>query len=298
MLQFTTPTRGLHAGTLYRWANLWIIERTDGFILRGTDHNHNIVFLGEIYETSNPVSPSAEARSSNLETTEREIHSIVTDDRITYEDLTYGKYDEAKITQYLIDWKYPHAGAFIESVMWIVDMEWNDGEWKASTEGVSRYLKPNVGRTYTRNEPVAGPFADTEDARGDLSVWTSTKFISAVSGPGEVSDGVVETLDGRQRIKLGSMSAVDEGYYINGVLVAVTGANAGRTFDIATHYTDSLKLFLEAPDYFQIGDQVQLIAGYSGNFSEAKTKFLNTEGFRGFPYIPGTDRLMVTPDAR
>lgn len=297
MIALTGHMQSLITGRLYRWAHCWKIERRDGVTIRGTDHDTDLVLEdGETYLASVALSVSAEERNTNLDMREREINSLVTDDQITYADLATGRYDQSRVTQYLVDFRVPWAGAFTSSVFDIVGLEYTDGVWTASVESIARKLGHPTGRYYTSNEPVAYPDADFEDARGDLAAWTTAGEITAVSGTHDFGAGA-ETVDGRQTIETDLVAAA--GYYTWARYTPVTGANVGQEFDVAIHTAaGGLKFLIEAPAAFVVGDTFSIVAGYSGTFPEARDKFSAGDAFRGFPHIPSGDRLSLLPDAR
>lgn len=297
MIALTPHMQAAAAGYLQRWAVCWKIERRDGEVVCGTDHNADLVLAdGFTYHASTGLSVSAESRQTNLGVRERGMNSVIDDDQITYEDLESGRYKMAKVTQYLVDWRTPWAGAFTTSVSWIVDVEFDDGTWKVSIEGMTRRLNYPTGRYYTNNEPVAGLDSPFEDARGDLLTWTTSSEITVISGTHDFGDGA-EDLNGRQTFEIALQTTA--GYYDWGRLTPLTGANVGLSFDIAVYTaTGGVKLLLEAPNAFAVGDTFALIAGYTGTMAEARDKFGSLDGFRGYPYIPGGDRLYLVPDVK
>lgn len=77
------------------------------------------------------------------------------------------------------------------------------------------------------------------------------------------------------------------GYFDQGRLVFLTGANAGITRSIKAHLGDgSLSLALALPSAPAAGDTFKAYPGCDHTQSTCAGKFANLINFRGFPYIP------------
>ncbi len=68
-----------------------------------------------------------------------------------------------------------------------------------------------------------------------------------------------------------------------------------RRWDAAT---GTLTLFLPALYAVQAGDAFTVRPGCDKSFAACKAKFANAINFRGFPHVPGTDRVLGYPDAQ
>lgn len=91
------------------------------------------------------------------------------------------------------------------------------------------------------------------------------------------------------------------GWFDQGVITFVTGANAGLSRAITkwTLGTDRVETFLDFPFTITVGDQVRLITGCKKRIIEdCKTKFNNSHNHRGEAYVPKEDFVFSTPDPR
>jgi hypothetical protein len=87
------------------------------------------------------------------------------------------------------------------------------------------------------------------------------------------------------------------GYFVNGALTWLTGANAGlsnivRTFVPANGPTPaSIQLFIPQPKGIAPGDTYRIVAGCNRLLGTCRDRFNNIVNFRGEPYTPGPDAL-------
>ena len=132
-------------------ATLWKVERTDGVIFRFTDHDCNIVYEGDTYTPAGGFDASARQIQSALELENVDVNGVISDDAITHADLKAGLYQDAKITETLIDWRYPWLGMIMLRTYWLVELTYTGEIWNARLEGITRWLTPKIGRLYTRN---------------------------------------------------------------------------------------------------------------------------------------------------
>jgi uncharacterized phage protein (TIGR02218 family) len=281
----SAAAQALIAGRTHRLATCWKIERTDGTTLRFTDHDAALEFGGETYTPAGGVSASARRRSAGLGAQNLEVLGALDSAAITHDDLRAGRYRDAKVTESLVDWRYPWAGAVATNVYWIARVEYTGEQWEASVESIARRLQSKVGGAYTRScRHRLGSAA----CGVTLSSYTDSGVVSAVSGGG---------LDDR-RVFQATGPAGAAGYYDLGYVEWLTGSNAGLTHQVKTHTVSpiTLALQLRSPFAIQVGDTFDIVAGCDKLAATCKTKFSNMANFGGFPFVPGNDRMMQTPE--
>ena len=91
-------------------ATLWRVTRIDGTEFFFTDHDADITFDGNIYESSVGYDSSAIDNKSDMSVGNQEITGFMTSDSITVTDLRAGLYDFATILISLINWKDTSQG--------------------------------------------------------------------------------------------------------------------------------------------------------------------------------------------
>jgi uncharacterized phage protein (TIGR02218 family) len=84
----------------------------------------------------------------------------------------------------------------------------------------------------------------------------------------------------------------DSGYFDFGLLTMNSGLNAGFSREIKSYVPGQFVLQIAFPYLTVPGDLYTAVAGCDKSLETCKTKFNNVVNFRGFPYIPGTDRIV------
>jgi uncharacterized phage protein (TIGR02218 family) len=125
------------------------IERRDGVRLQFTDNTTPVVFRGA---TWSPASFSASARRREIgnKPMNLDISGGLSSDKITLEDLRSGKYQGARMTEYVIDWRYPHLEP-MSVLRYTIESTTFDGEqFKGEVQGLPFIMKTKVGNFYGR----------------------------------------------------------------------------------------------------------------------------------------------------
>ena len=168
----------------------------------------------------------------------------------------------------------------------IGEVEIKGNLYDAEIRGMTQVLTVPLGRVTTSLCPV--DLFSTECGLDYLSFKVSTTVYA-------VTDNRVFTVADGQLTEA-------TGYYDGGVVKWTAGsANAGLTMEIEAWDvdTDTITLFMPMPFAIDPNDPFDIIPGCHKRFDEdCKTKFDNTVNHRGFPHIPGVDKLLETPDAR
>lgn len=119
--------------------------------------------------------------------------------------------------------------------------------------------------------------ADLGDARCrvDLSAWTASGSVTAVTGPG--------------RIEAALPGSVSENLFSGGRLAWTGGANAGRMAEIRLHAGVLLTLWEAPAAPIAPGDAFSVTAGCDKGLATCAGRFGNAANFQGFPHMPGND---------
>lgn len=269
-----------------RLATCWRIVRVDGVILRLTTASKTLTVEGFDYTPVGGVDASARRREGAMATHDVEFRGILSADVITTEDLHAKRYDDAEITEMVVDWEYPWAGVLYSAKWWIDKVRFNGEMWVATIEGFSRWLQQKVGDKYVR--PCLHKLGD-DVCRVDLTT-------SANRATGVVVDGM---LDGEKRRIIRATTASLAGTYVDdwfnwGTVTFTAGANAGLTRDVKnyTQATRDIELQLPFPHAISPGDVFTIVVGCNGLKATCISKFNNLPNHGGFEFIPGTDKVL------
>ena len=290
---------------LHRLVTLWIITRTDGTILRFTDHNSDISLLDDtapftkrVYSPVGGFDASAKQRLSGLRSRNFEARGIIDAAVITDEDIRKGFYNDAKIQERVVDWKYPWAGFAVNNIYWIHELTWDGFQWRAQLAGASRWLREPVGGTYNRvcdrdlgdddcQVDIPGGVAFFPQDAGETAITVYNIAVSIEFTSGFFPKILVRSFDVQNNY-------VDD-WFKYGKLTWLTGDNVGTSQEIAK-YVDSngdFQLRTPTPNQILIGDTFDVHAGCNKLNTTCIEKFHNIQHNGGFPFLPGNDRLIL-----
>ena len=265
----------------HRLARCWDVLRVDGTRFRFTDHSHQLILAdGFTYVPTKGISASALRKQSALEENNVSVAGIVSSDVITYDDLAAGKFKEARIDEYTIDWLYPWVDPIHHQRFWLVETSWNGEDWEGQVSSLPFWLRHNFGDVATRN--CRAELGDTK-CKVDLTLFQVSIEVSSVITP-------------RQKF-VAALASTSDDYYAGGRILWLTGNQASLTSEVKAHVNaaDSLELYLRTPFAIQVGDQGLLVPGCDFTRATCVSKFNNIVNFRGYPFMPGSDKAYQTP---
>ena len=288
-ITLTPALESLRINKTHRFATCWKIEREDGEIFYFTNHNHNIILDGNTYTPAGGFNASARQKQTALKADNFEIVGMLTSSAITEDDLRAGRYRKTKVTEQMVDWKYPWMGIFQTALYWITKVKFTGEFWEAQMEGLTRWLNPRVGDVYGR------------ECRHQLGNTLCTVSLGPITESGAVS--AVDPTFPRKIFNTTGLSTSTLDYFNYGKLTWTSGANDGLEVDVKDYRaSDLFELQLNLPFDVEIGDTFDVIPGCDKTQDDCKNKFSQPSGnfvnYGGFPFIPGTDRTTSSPKAR
>jgi uncharacterized phage protein (TIGR02218 family) len=242
-----------------------------------TDHDGGLFFDGTAFAAETGLGASAIAQSSGLSVDNAEVVGALSAAGVTETDIAAGRYDEARVEHWLVDWQDPSlrvlmfAGSLGEIVRGAAGFE-------AELRGLGEALNRPNGRVYLRDcDAVLGDPRCGIDARAPALMGVGS--VAAPVGPGRF---LVVGLDG-----------YSDGWFTRGRLDWLAGANAGITGQLRSDersvegrlFTLWEELSLPILD----GDGFEVFAGCDKRAATCRDKFANILNFRGFPHMPGED---------
>ena len=286
MITFPNNIQSLLIQKTHRFATCWKITRRDSVIYYFTDHDSELTFNENTYQPSGSFSASATESAEGLRVKNRELAGFFTTSTITAEDLHAGLYDEAKVNEYLVDWRYPWAGAIISNVYWIASVRYTDSQWYENLETVHRFLNNQVGRVYGRTCNYT--FGDSATCKLEPNHFTTAPLnVYSVTEP----DYNTRTVFAAR----GGLPAKKDGWANFGFVRFTSGENANLEFEVLTNVydtdDDAVVITLLEPAAFDIAvdDYFTVTAGCDRTIATCRDKFQNVVNYGGFPTVPGKD---------
>ena len=269
---------------LTRVCQCWALERTDGVIFGFTDHDQPLHFDGITFAADSGLSAKALSSSTGLSVNNSEAVGLLQSDVIAEDDIAAGRYDNAKITNWLVQWDNVSARE-IKFRGTLGDITRQNGSFEAELRGLSDALNQPQGRSYLKTcSAVLGDATCTID----------------VDDPAYRLETTIATVQSDNAI-LVAASGFPEGWFTHGAIAVLSGQSEGLKGALKTDRIEdglrSIVFWEPLNSELSAGDQIVLTAGCDKRGQTCKAKFANFANFQGFPHIPGDDWLMSVPRA-
>jgi uncharacterized phage protein (TIGR02218 family) len=264
------------------FCNCWRVTRRDGAVQGFTDHDLDIVFSGVTFRAGGALAATQIESGVGFAAGTGDVAGALSDDGVREEDLLNGVYDDASVEIWLVDWSAPEDRLLLD-VATIGEVTRGEFAFSAELRSGAHYFDQQRGATYQRNCA-----ADLGDARCGVDVTSA-----AYSASGVIASATRETL-------IATLSgAFEPDFFSNGVLTFTSGANIGARFSVKAHRQDAaaatLSLWSAPARAIQVGDVFSIVAGCDKSPDSCRNKFANIVNFRGFPHMPGNDRVIAYP---
>lgn len=278
-------------------ATLWKVKRADGVILGFTDHDHDVLYDagdgdGPVnYVAAHGFTPTAQETGSDLGVDNLEVTAFIDVSAITDTDLRAGLYDFCTIEIRLVNYTDLTQGDLKLRTGTIGNVKVQNGVGNFEVRGLMYRCGLAIGKLY-------GP-----TCRAELGDSECTVNLTAYEQNGSVNSVTDHRtfVPNAGLLMIGSTTPTTPappGWFSQGLLTWLTGANAGFSMEIATWDGTSIELFenmqnvIAPSDTFTLSPGCNLTIGPNGC-----GRFNNIVNFRGEPFIPGPDQLMIYPNS-
>ena len=264
------------AGETLTICTLWKITRTDAAVFGFTDNSRDITYGGLLYEAATGHTPSGVKTTSDLSVDNLEVQSILSSGKITEADLQAGLWDYATIEIMIVNYKALADGHMMLRKGWIGNVKTGRTIFVAELRGMMQPLQQSIGRIYT-----AACDADLGDARCGVTLASYT-----------VTGSVTTATSGRVFTDTARTEA--DNYFAGGLITWTSGDNDTYRMEVKSSTSAGVVTLQQAmPNATVIGDTYSLSAGCDKLLETCKTKFNNVINFRGFPHVPGQDKMIA-----
>jgi uncharacterized phage protein (TIGR02218 family) len=285
MLPLSPNLRAKLDQTITSFCHCWRLARRDGFVIGFTDHDRDLNFNSVTYRARAGVTASELENVASLAPGVRDVIGALTDDSLNEKDLKNGLYDGASVETWLVDWYQPEDRLLLD-VATIGEVRRDDFSFTAELRSASHVFDQPRGRAFQLTCP-----ADVGDNRCKINLASPSFFRLATIISGH-TDVFTATLD----------RDASDGFLTGGIVSFETGPNAGARFAIRSHRQEYghaiISLWTPAGAAAQANDIARLTAGCDKRPETCRTKFGNIVNFRGFPHMPGNDRVIAAPASR
>lgn len=262
-------------------ARIWRLTRTDAQVFRFAEFDRDIVMPGDgTYLAAGAFTASSATAAEGLAPANLEASSVFSSELITVADLEAGMWDHARVRCWMVNWADPSAGRVPLPAGRLGQVTYDGTTFRAELLALTSQLQTQVGR-----QIAPGCDAELGDARCGVTLGSFTHALTVTA--------VTDRATFRDTGLAGGGTPAE--YFNFGTLTWLTGANAGRSMEIKSHDADGdFVLMLPMVDAIAVGDTATAIAGCDKSFSQCEARFGNHINFRGYPLLPGMDRIVQT----
>jgi uncharacterized phage protein (TIGR02218 family) len=251
----------------------WRVIRRDGSVQGFTDHDRDLTFDGVTYAVTSGLEGTGFDAELGFAVGGAEISGALSAASIEEDELLNGAWDGARVELWRVDWREPEHRLLLH-VGIIGEVRRAGATFVAELRSLAHAFDQEQGRLYSANCD-----ADLGDARCGV-VLSSSPFAVELSAVSATRSSLSAALP-----------ATPDGFYTNGRIEFLDGANAGAQAHIRLHSGAELALWTPLAQAPEPGDTFRLIAGCDKTFETCRAKFANTVNFRGFPHLPGNDEV-------
>ena len=264
------------AGESLTVCTLWKITRADTTVFGFTDNSRDVVYGGLTYEAATGHTPSTIRTTATLGVDNLDVHSILDSSSITDADIDAGLWDFAEVEIMVVNYLALSDGHMLLRRGTLGNVKTGRSAFVAELRGMMQSLQQTIGRLYRPScDAVLG------DARCgvNLAAFTVTGAVTTATSA---------------RIFIDTARVEADGYFDGGLITWTGGDNITYRMEIKTSTTAGvITLQQSMPNATVIGDTYSLSAGCAKTLDTCKTKFNNVVNFRGFPHVPGLDKMVA-----
>lgn len=253
---------------------MWKITRKDTTVFTFTDNSRDVVYDGLTYLAWTGFTASNIATSSKLSVDNLEVNSVLNSSTITDVDLIAGLWDYATVEIFRVNYLDLTMGIEWMRKGKIGEVKTGRTAFIAELRGLIQHYQQNIGRIIN-----AACDADLGDTRCgvNLATYTVTGTVTGVTSRSLFAD---------------TSRAEASAYFTGGLLTWTGGLNDTYQKEVKVYTVGSIELVESMPNAVQVGDTYSVYAGCDKLHTTCGTKFSNIANFRGFPFVPGQDRLI------
>jgi uncharacterized phage protein (TIGR02218 family) len=285
----------------------WRIEKKNGDVILGTDHDRDIRItetnigvdisgssfsLDGVYKASSGVTGSDVKSNADMSVSNMEVqgalasHSGIVD--LSVDDIEAGLLDSARVITFRVNWQDPDEFQELLRFGFLGEITRTaEGTYRTEVRGLEQILQQTIGRTCGDRCDVA----EFGDARCKINVAALTVT------------GTVTSVTSRRRFDASlttDSSTPDSPYFRLGRLTFTSGANQGFTrqvkLDNVGDVLGNLEMWEPFPRDVEIGDTFTLTPGCDRRYETCRDVHNNLVNFRGPGiFTPGMDEIIRAP---
>lgn len=266
----------------------WQITKRDGTIIRGTEHDRDLVVdtgdLAGTYASEFNINGSDLKISSDLSVDNLEVDGAtdqVPGIAFSVADVESGILDGARVVMFLVDWNDPDAGQVITKAGYLGAISRDsDHRYKSEVRGLRQKLSQQIGQNYSEMCNVVR-FGDAR-CKFDVASITQACVVESVTDRKHFTAAIIDP----------DLVPLPTQIVRGGEVQWTSGANTGFEREVkgmtVVDGVFTIELYEEAADEILIGDTLDVIPGCDRIVSTCAFVYDNLINYRGYGvFVPG-----------
>jgi uncharacterized phage protein (TIGR02218 family) len=269
------------ASNMTTLCEIWKMVARDGTIAAFAAHTRDLVFNGVTY-TAGPFEPTTTTQLISLQPNSAQLNGVF-NSLITEVDVRGGRWKSARITKEIVNYMDLTMGSVQKQVGRAGSFGINGQKFNVEFWSLIKLLDQQIGDLTSpvdRNRKI-------DDLGIDVSTFTFSATVTAVTD---------------RRTFTVNYNQPSANYFQYGLVKWLTGLNSstfGMEIKSSTTSSSSTIIVLQLPMPYnvQVGDTLNLVAGYNATRDMARDRYGATAilNFSGEPDIPGLSTLITYP---
>lgn len=270
------------AGNMTTLCEIWKMVARDGAVVAFAAHTRDLTFNSQLY-SAGPFEPSTSTRRISLQADSAQVSGVF-NSTITEADVRAGRWKMARITKEIVNYMDLTMGSVAKQVGRAGSFNTQGQAFTVEFFSLTRLLDQQIGDLTSpidRNRKI-------DDLGINVASFTFAATVTAVTD---------------RRTFTVNYNQPSANYFQYGLVQWTAGLNVNAPkMEIKSSTTSGVTtvivLQLAMPYNVQVGDTLNLIAGYNGTREMARDRFGATAilNFNGEPDIPGLASLITYPE--
>lgn len=265
---------------------LWLVTRADAQVFGFTSHDRDITHDGVTYVAAQGIDPSALSSGPGLAVSNAEMSAVFNGAAVTEHDLRSGRWDHADVRIRIINWRDTSQGVIKLLRGWLGEASFDGFNYQAELRGFTDLLNAPISVIVT---PSCSATLGDAKCTKVLTDYTAAGTVSAVASQRSFTSA--DMAAATVRLTPSTTGTPPTDYFDK--ITWLTGANAGLAMEVKTSTTAGVVgLVLPMEGTIAIGDTFNAVARCAKSAAACKGQFDNLLFFRGFPTVPGIDKMV------
>lgn len=260
------------------------IELKSGIVQGFTSWSESFNFEGVTYKGNTVSGPTAIKNTIGTGVDNCELSGRISSESISAISLENGDYDDAELLIFYVNPNDLSMGKKVQYAGFVGEVAWNEVAFSNEARSLMQRSRQEVGS-------ICMPTCRAElgDAKCGVNLAGNT-----LSGHAIQATATVTSLPTKRTFRASGLGSFPTSHFSMGVLLWLSGSNAGRMMEVkgSTTSTGAIELQLPMPEDVEVGDTFKITAGCDGVIDTCRDVFGNSARFQGEPHTPGADATL------